>query len=64
MKKSKELRQTHDMWNRCGKTKCCARFCDFRGLGVYHKVWFDRTENLDKIGCHVTVAMYKENKTY
>ena len=46
-----------------GKTKCCARFCDFRGLEVYHKVWFDRTENLDKIGCHVTAAMYKENKT-
>ena len=46
-----------------GKTKCCARFCDFRGLEVYHKIWFDRTENLDKIGCHVTAAMYKENKT-
>lgn len=46
-----------------GKTKCCARFCDFRGLEVYHKVWFDRTENLDKIGCHVTAAMFKENKT-
>ena len=46
-----------------GKTKCCAIFCDFRGLEVYHKVWFDRTENLDKIGCHVTAAMYKENKT-
>ena len=45
-----------------GKTKCCARFCDFRGLEVYHKVWFDRTENLDAIGCHITVAMYKENK--
>lgn len=45
-----------------GKTKCCARFCDFRGLEVYHKVWFDRTENLDKIGCHVTAAMSKENK--
>lgn len=46
-----------------GKTKCCARFCDFRGLEVYHKVWFDRTENLDTIGCHITAAMYKENKT-
>lgn len=46
-----------------GKTKCCARFCDFRGLEVYHKVWFDRTENLDKIGCHITAAMSKENKT-
>ena len=45
-----------------GKTKCCARFCDFRGLEVYHKVWFDRTENLDAIGCHITAAMYKENK--
>ena len=45
-----------------GKTKCCARFCDYRGLEVYHKVWFDRTENLDAIGCHITVAMYKENK--
>ena len=46
-----------------GKKNCCARFCDFRGLEVYHKVWFDRTENLDKIGCHVTAAMSKENKT-
>lgn len=46
-----------------GKTKCCARFCDFRGLEVYHKVWFDRTDNLDAIGCHITAAMYKENKT-
>jgi len=45
-----------------GKTKCCARFCDFRGLEVYHKVWFDRTDNLDVIGCHITAAMYKENK--
>lgn len=45
-----------------GKTKCCARFCDFRGLEVYHKVWFDRTENLDAIGCNITAAMYKENK--
>lgn len=46
-----------------GKTKCCARFCDYRGLEVYHKVWFDRTENLDAIGCNITAAMYKENKT-
>ena len=45
-----------------GKTKCCARFCDFRGLEVYHKVWFDRMENLDAIGCQITAAMYKENK--
>ena len=45
-----------------GKTKCCARFCDYRGLEVYHKVWFDRTENLDAIGCQITAAMYKENK--
>lgn len=45
-----------------GKTKCCARFCDFRGLELYHKVWFDRTENLDVIGCNITAAMYKENK--
>ena len=45
-----------------GKTKCCARFCDFRGLEVYHKVWFDRTEDLDAIGCNITAAMYKENK--
>ena len=29
-----------------GKTKCCARFCDYRGLEVYHKVCFDKTENL------------------
>ncbi len=46
-----------------GKTKCCARFCDYRGLEVYHRVWFDRTENLDAIGCQITAAMYKENKT-
>lgn len=46
-----------------GKTKCCARFCDFRGMEVYHKVWFDKTENLDAIGCNITTAMYKENKT-
>ena len=46
-----------------GKTKCCARFCDYRGLEVYHKVWFDRTENLDAIGCHITAAMHLENKT-
>ena len=46
-----------------GKTKCCARFCDYRGLEVYHKVWFDKTENLDAIGCQITAAMYNENKT-
>ena len=45
-----------------GKTKCCARFCDYRGMEVYHKVWFDRTKNLDAIGCQITAAMYKENK--
>lgn len=46
-----------------GKTKCCARFCNYRGMEVYHKVWFDRTENLNVIGCHITAAMYQENKT-
>ena len=46
-----------------GKTMCCARFCDYRGLEVHHKVWFDKTENLDAIGCQITAAMYKENKT-
>ena len=45
-----------------GKTKCCARFCDYRGMEVYRKVWFDRTNNLDAIGCQITAAMYKENK--
>ena len=45
-----------------GKKMCCARFCDFRGLEVYHKVWFDRTKKLDAIGCQITAAMYKENK--
>lgn len=45
-----------------GKTKCCARFCDYRGMEVYHKVWFDRTDNLDAIGCQITAAMYKDNK--
>lgn len=46
-----------------GKTKCCARFCNYRGMEAYHKVWFDRTENLNVIGCHITAAMYQENKT-
>ena len=46
-----------------GKTNCCARFCDFRGMEVYHKVWFDRTKNLDVIGCNITAAMEKESKT-
>ena len=46
-----------------GKTKCCARFCDYRGIEVYHKVWFDKTEDLDVIGCNITAAMAKENKT-
>lgn len=46
-----------------GKTNCCARFCDFRGMEVYKKVWFDRTKNLDVIGCQITAAMYKENMT-
>ena len=46
-----------------GKTKCCARFCDYRGLEVYHKVWFDRTGDLDLIGCHITAAMHLEKKT-
>ena len=32
-----------------GKTNCCARFCDYRGMEVYKKVWFDRTKNLDVI---------------
>ena len=45
-----------------GKRRCCARFCDYRGLEVYHKVWFDRTEDLDIIGCHITAAMHLENK--
>ena len=45
-----------------GKTNCCARFCDFRGMEVYKKVWFDRTKDLDVIGCHITAAMDKENK--
>ena len=45
-----------------GKTKCCARFCDYRGLEVYHKVWFDKTENLDVIGCNITAAMHETGK--
>ena len=44
-----------------GKTNCCARFCNYRGLEVYHKVWFDRTKDLDVIGAHITAAMNKEN---
>lgn len=46
-----------------GKTNCCARFCDFRGMEVYHKVWFDRTKNLDVIGCNITAAMEQTGKT-
>ena len=46
-----------------GKTNCCARLSDYRGLEMYHKVWFDRTKDLDIIGCNITAAMYKENKT-
>ena len=46
-----------------GKTKCCARFCDYRGMEMYHKVWFDRTGDLDVIGCQITAAMHLENKT-
>ena len=45
-----------------GKTNCCVRFCDYRGKEVYKKVWFDRTKNLDVIGCQITEAMYKTNK--
>lgn len=42
-----------------GKTNCCARFCNYRGLEVYKKVWFDRTKDLDVIGAHITAASYK-----
>ena len=45
------------------KKDCCARFVDYRGMEVYRKVWFDRTEDLDVIGAHITAAMHKENKT-
>ena len=41
-----------------GKTNCCARFCNYRGLEVYKKVWFDRTKNLDVIGAHITAASH------
>lgn len=46
-----------------GKTKCCARFCDYRGMEVYHKVWFDKTKDLDAIGCQITAASYATGKT-
>ena len=45
-----------------GKTNCCARFCDFRNREVYHKVWFNRTEDLDIIGCQITAAMHDAGK--
>jgi len=45
-----------------GKYKCCARFVDYRGKEVYRRVWFDRTEDLDVIGAHITAAKKKENK--
>ena len=41
-----------------GKTNCCARFCNYRGLEVYKKVWFDRTKDLDVIGAHITAASH------
>lgn len=46
-----------------GKTNCCARFCDYRGMEVYKKVWFDRTKDLDVIGCSITAAMHNTGKT-
>ena len=46
-----------------GKTNCCARFCDYRGIEVYKKIWFDRTKNLDIIGCNITAAMHELNKS-
>lgn len=45
-----------------GKTKCCARFCDYRGMEVYRRIWFDKTEDMDLIGCHITAAMHKHEK--
>ena len=41
-----------------GKTNCCARFCNYRGMEVYKKVWFDRTKDLDVIGAHITAACH------
>lgn len=46
-----------------GKTNCCARFCNYRGLEVYKKVWFDRTKDLDVIGAHITAACYQTGLT-
>lgn len=40
------------------KTNCCARFCNYRGLEVYKKVWFDRTKDLDVISAHITAASH------
>ena len=31
-----------------GKTNCCVRFCNYRGMEVYKKVWFDRREHCKK----------------
>ena len=46
-----------------GKTMCCARFCDYRGLEVYKTVWFDKTKDMDIIGCQITAAMHQTGKT-
>lgn len=46
-----------------GKTNCCARFCNYRGLEIYKKVWFDRTKDLDIIGAHITAASYQTGLT-
>ena len=34
-----------------GKTNCCARFCNYRGMEVYKKVWFDRYEKWVQATC-------------
>ncbi len=46
-----------------GKTNCCARFCNYRGMEVYGKIWFDRTKDLDVIGSHITAASYTTGLT-
>ena len=40
-----------------GKTNCCVRFCNYRGMEVYKKVWFDRTKDLNYLGTQISLAM-------
>lgn len=46
-----------------GKTNCCVRFCNYRGLEVYKKIWFDRTKDLNYLGTQISLAMRETGLT-